>query len=156
MRDPEVTKQYCNEMCDVSPRHNPTTYCPLWCSFHYDSLHTPQVCKNPNKARSRKLRLSSQEEVDAHPWLPGNRVQFDDAGTNADRASPAPGNALRKLPPGGSFSDSNSTATPRPQAPRTSSKRAGGLDRSDRDFSGTGQAKKVKTAPPPVPVPICE
>ncbi|PIL22391.1 transporter [Ganoderma sinense ZZ0214-1] len=125
LRDPEVTKKYCNEMCDV--------------------------CKYPNKVRNRKLHLSSQEEVDSQPWRVGARVQFDDAGAKADRDSPAPGNAIRRLPSGGSFSDSsNSVAGPS----RTSSKRAGGPDRVTHDSSGPGPSKKVKTAPPPVPIPI--
>ncbi|KAI1793293.1 ATP-dependent DNA helicase [Ganoderma leucocontextum] len=125
LRDSEVTKQYCNEMCDV--------------------------CKYPNKARNRKLHLSSQEEVDAQPWRPGNRVQFDDAGAKAESHAPVPGNALRRLPSGGSFSDSSSSVA---GPSRTSSKRVGGSDRAERDSSGPGPSKKVKTAPPPVPLPI--
>ncbi|KAM5533615.1 hypothetical protein V8D89_012728 [Ganoderma adspersum] len=125
LRDPEVAKQYCNEMCDV--------------------------CKYPNKARNRKLHLSSQEDVDSQPWRSGTRAQFDNAGAKADHECPAPGNAVRRLPSGGSFSNSSDS---RAGPSRTSSKRAGGPDRAERNPSGPGPSKKVKTAPPPIPVPI--
>ncbi|TBU54615.1 ATP-dependent DNA helicase [Dichomitus squalens] len=119
LRDPEVTKQYCSQMCDV--------------------------CKYPDKARKRKLHLSSPEDVDSQPWLQGSRAQFDDAGARAE----SPGYVPRRLPSGDSFDL-------RPGPSRTSTKRSSYPDKMAHESSGSGSSKKVKTAPPPVPVPICK
>ncbi|KAJ8454684.1 hypothetical protein ONZ51_g12891 [Trametes cubensis] len=55
LKDPEATKQYCDNMCDI--------------------------CKYPGKARTRKFALSSQEDVEMNSWRPPPRNRSD--GTTA-------------------------------------------------------------------------
>ncbi|KAI0763648.1 P-loop containing nucleoside triphosphate hydrolase protein [Trametes elegans] len=118
LRDPETVKTYCDKMCDV--------------------------CKYPGKARTRKLTLSSQEDVDASSWRPPMREQHDSI--EDLEASCGTSSTVRRVPPadGSRFNANNR---------RASGKRAaspsGGCQRESY-----GKAKKVKTAPPAVPIPI--
>ncbi|KAI0770381.1 P-loop containing nucleoside triphosphate hydrolase protein [Fomes fomentarius] len=61
LRDPEVVKTYCNNMCDV--------------------------CKYPDKVRYRKLTLSQQDEVDAQSWRPQPLAQADDKGNRNETST---------------------------------------------------------------------
>ncbi|KAI0662021.1 ATP-dependent DNA helicase [Cubamyces menziesii] len=58
LKDPEATKQYCDNMCDI--------------------------CKYPGKARTRKFALSSQEDVEMNSWRPPPRNRSDDASTRGE------------------------------------------------------------------------
>ncbi|CDO71670.1 hypothetical protein BN946_scf184915.g14 [Trametes cinnabarina] len=114
LRDPEATKLYCNKMCDV--------------------------CKYPGKARTRKLALSSQEDVDANAWRRVPRPVHSDVHESGEH----PNGALTRRVPSGA----PSTAGQR----RTSEKRAGGSSDALRN-EAYGKAKKAKIAPV-VPVHI--
>ncbi|KAH9889798.1 P-loop containing nucleoside triphosphate hydrolase protein [Cubamyces lactineus] len=59
LKDPEATKQYCDNMCDV--------------------------CKYPGKARTRKFALSSQEDVEM--WRPPPRNRSDDTSTRGESSA---------------------------------------------------------------------
>ena len=106
------------------------------------------MCKYPDKARSRKNRLSSQEEVDAQSWRPQPRVNFDDAGARAE----SPGATSRD--------DAAAAGSSRP-AVAGPSRNANSLKRSSSDAQTEGAgggAKKVKRTmePPAVPLSVCE
>ncbi|KAI0373878.1 ATP-dependent DNA helicase [Pilatotrama ljubarskyi] len=120
LRDPEATKKLCNKMCDV--------------------------CKYPGKARTRKLTLSSQDDVDAMPWRPPPRERNEDIDTRSGECSgttTARRVASRGEPP--RFDGSNM---------RTSAKRGvGSSDGFQRESYGNAPKKK-KTTAPTVPVHI--
>ncbi|KAI0352602.1 ATP-dependent DNA helicase [Trametes cingulata] len=122
LRDPDATKKLCNKMCDV--------------------------CKYPGKARTRKLTLSSQEDVDSMPWRPPPRERDDDTDVPSGESSSTGRAAIvRRMPPTGKESDFNAGNR------RTSAKRAVGSSEGFQRESYGGAAKKVKTVPT-VPVHI--
>ncbi|KAI9058214.1 ATP-dependent DNA helicase [Trametes sanguinea] len=114
LKDEAATKAYCNKMCDV--------------------------CKYPGKSRTRKLALSSEEDIEANAWYPPPRP----AGNNMNAAGESSRATLPRRAPSGSGSNFGQR--------RTSEKRSGGPSDALRNES-SGNAKKVKTAPV-VPVHI--
>ncbi|KAI0670901.1 P-loop containing nucleoside triphosphate hydrolase protein [Trametes maxima] len=116
LQDPEAMKAYCNKMCDV--------------------------CKYPNKTRTRKLTLSSQDDVEAMPWRPQAREHTDTAdgyGESSHSTVTGASFGVRRMP-SGAASDLNAGNR------RTSTKRqAGPADNRQRD--SYGPTKKVKTMP---------
>ncbi|KAH9847903.1 P-loop containing nucleoside triphosphate hydrolase protein [Lenzites betulinus] len=117
--DPQAVKEYCKKMCDV--------------------------CKYPGKAGTRKLTLSSQEDVDANPWRPQPRDLPDEA--SGSHSSGEHSATTRRLPgssTSGAAAYNNNTGNR-----RTSYKRSGspsGDARESREQYGAS-SKKVKTAP---------
>ncbi|KAI0648172.1 P-loop containing nucleoside triphosphate hydrolase protein [Trametes meyenii] len=121
LQDDGAAGAYCNKMCDV--------------------------CKYPNKTRTRKLTLSSQDDVDAMPWRPQAREHPDPADGHGESSRAARGTSfgIRRMP-SGAASDANTSSR------RTSTKRPGSsTDGPQRE--PYGGAKKVKTMPT-VPVHI--
>ncbi|KAI0821978.1 P-loop containing nucleoside triphosphate hydrolase protein [Trametes gibbosa] len=126
LNDAQAVKQYCKKMCDV--------------------------CKYPDKARTRKHTLSSQEDVDAIPWRRNPRDHADEASGSHDtgasfgivRRSPGPSSSS------GAARGNNAAGNRRTSFKRSGSPSCGGP--KPHEPYGTG-SKKVKTGPI-VPVPI--
>ncbi|KAL1950638.1 hypothetical protein VTO73DRAFT_5762 [Trametes versicolor] len=125
LQDPEATKKYCSKMCDV--------------------------CKYPGKARTRKLVLSTQEDIDAIPWQAPDRVRDrgDDFSGGSGEASGSRAAIGHRAPSTSGPSNFNNAGNR-----RTSTKRPGSPeDKGQQRESYRAGAKKVKTAPV-VPVHI--
>ncbi|EIW59169.1 ATP-dependent DNA helicase [Trametes versicolor FP-101664 SS1] len=121
LQDPEATKKYCSKMCDV--------------------------CKYPGKARTRKLVLSTQEDVDAIPWQAPDRVRDrgDDFSGGSGEASGSRTAIGHRAPSTGGPSNFNNAGNR-----RTSVKRPGSpedKEQGQRREQHRAGAKKVKTAP---------
>ncbi|KAL7280050.1 hypothetical protein ACG7TL_006464 [Trametes sanguinea] len=114
LKDEAATKAYCDKMCDV--------------------------CKYPGKSRTRKLVLSSEEDVEANAWYPPPRPPVN----NMDAIGETSGGPVPRLAPSGAASDFGQR--------RTSEKRTGGYSDALHSES-SGKVKRVKTAPV-VPVHI--
>ncbi|OJT15153.1 Bloom syndrome protein -like protein [Trametes pubescens] len=128
LQDPEATKKYCSKMCDV--------------------------CKYPGKARTRKLVLSTQEDVDAIPWQAPDRVRDrgDDFSGGSGEASGSRTAIGHRAPSTGGPSNFNNTGNRRSSVKRPGSPED--KEQGQRRESHRAGAKKVKTAPPAVPLPI--
>ncbi|OSD07357.1 ATP-dependent DNA helicase [Trametes coccinea BRFM310] len=114
LKDEAATKAYCDKMCDV--------------------------CKYPGKSRTRKLVLSSEEDVEANAWYPPPRPPVN----NMDAIGETSRGPVPRRAPSGAASDFGQR--------RTSEKRTGGYPDALHSES-SGKVKRVKTAPV-VPVHI--